>query len=467
MKKTKIIATLGPVSESPEMIETLIKAGANVFRLNFSHGNHEEHGKRIDEVRKISAKLDEHIAILADLQGPKIRIGEYDGYLHKGEEVTLVCGTAAGLEVPVQYLGLCEDVKAGDELLLDDGLIELKVVSVAGKKIVCKVVNGGKLTSKKGINLPTGTITADVITEKDRADAVFALSKGVDFLALSFVRDASDINELRNLVEKSGHEAQIIAKIERHEAIKNFEEILAATDVVMVARGDLGVEVSQQRVPLIQKHIIKRCLAVGKPAIVATQMLDSMIRNPRSTRAETSDIANAILDGADAIMLSGETANGKFPKNAVKAMNRIALDTESWVIDNKIVIGEHVKHDVDKLTEAVAQSAFTLAKETGSRYILAATATGRNARAISKFRPYQLIVAGTESEQTARRLALSWGVWPVVLEFDDNRQLADIVTKTLKEKKMVKNGEYLTLVSGITRGKIGGTNMIRMHQIAE
>jgi len=467
VKKTKIIATLGPVSESPEMIETLIKAGANVFRLNFSHGNHEEHGQRIDNVREISKKLGQHVAILADLQGPKIRIGEYDGYLHKGEEVTLVCGDVAGIEVPVQYLGLCDDVSAGDALLLDDGLIELKVRAVEGKKIVCKVVNGGKLTSKKGINLPTGTISADVITDKDRADAVFALSKKVDFLALSFVRDAADIMELQKIVEQSGHDAQIIAKVERHEAITNFEEILKVTDVVMVARGDLGIEVSQQKVPLIQKHIIKRCLAVGKPAIVATQMLDSMIRNPRSTRAETSDIANAILDGADAIMLSGETANGKFPKNAVQAMNRIALDTESWIVENKIVVGEHVKHEVDKLTEALAQAAFTLAKETGSRYILAATATGRNARAISKFRPYQLIIAGTESEITARRLALSWGVWPVVIDFEDNRELTDKITEILKTNKMARNGEYLTLVSGITRGKIGGTNMIRMHQIAE
>lgn len=467
MKKTKIIATLGPSSESPEMIETLLKSGANIFRLNFSHGSHEEHGQRIDMVRKISEKLGLHTAILADLQGPKIRIGEYDGFLHKSDIVTLVCGAAKGEEIPVQYLGLCKDVKPGDALLLDDGLIELKVSSVEGKKIICKVVNGGKLTSKKGINLPTGTISADVITEKDQSDAVFALSRGVDFLALSFVRDAGDILDLRKIIDKSGQKTQIIAKIERHEAVKNFEEILEATNAVMVARGDLGVEISQQKVPLIQKHIVKRCLAVGKPVIVATQMLDSMIRNPRSTRAETSDIANAILDGADAIMLSGETANGKFPKNAVQAMNRIALDTEAWIVENKIVIGEHVKHDVHKLPEAVAQAAFMLAKETGSRYILAATATGSNARAIAKFRPYQLVVAGTDSDITARRLALTWGVWPVVVDFRHNRELTDKVTEILKEKRMVRQGEYLTLVSGITKGKIGGTNMIRMHQVGE
>jgi pyruvate kinase len=467
MKKTKIIATLGPVSESPEMIETLLKAGANVFRLNFSHGNHEEHGQRIDNVREISAKLGLHAGILADLQGPKIRIGEYDGYLHKSDLVTLVCGEPKGEEIPVQYLGLCKDVKTNDILLLDDGLIELKVQSVTGIRILCKVTNGGKLTSKKGINLSTGTITADVITDKDRADAVFALSKDVDFLALSFVRDANDIHELRDIIKKSGKDVQIIAKIERHEAIDNFEEILEATDAVMVARGDLGVEVSQQKVPLIQKHIVKRCLAVGKPVIVATQMLDSMIRNPRSTRAETSDIANAILDGADAIMLSGETANGKYPKLAVQAMNRIAMDTEAWIVENKIVIGEHVKHDVHKLPEAVAQAAFMLAKETGSRYILAATTTGRNARAIAKFRPYQLVIAGTDSESTARRLALTWGAWPVVIDFKHNRELTDKVTEVLKSKRMVRNGEYLTLVSGITQGKIGGTNMIRMHKIPE
>ena len=467
MKKTKIIATLGPVSESPEMIETLIKAGANVFRLNFSHGSHEEHGQRIDLVREISDKLGLHIGILADLQGPKIRIGEYDGFLKKHEEVVLSCDAVTGAEIPVQYAGLYKDVKIGDALLLDDGLLELKVTAVNGKKIACKVVNGGKLTSKKGINLPTGTISAEIITDKDRSDAVFALSKGADFLALSFVRDEGDINDLRDIVTKSGHDAQIIAKIERHEAVNNFEKILEASDAIMVARGDLGIEISQQKVPLIQKHIVKRCLAVGKPVIVATQMLDSMIRNPRSTRAETSDIANAILDGADAIMLSGETANGKYPKEAVQAMNRISLDTESWIVENKIVIGEHVQHDVHKLPEAVAQAAFMLAKETGSRYILAATTTGRNARSIAKFRPYQLVIAGTDSEVTARRLSLTWGVWPVVATFAHNRELTDKVTEVLRDKRMVRNGEYITLVSGITKGKIGGTNMIRMHQITE
>ncbi len=467
MKKTKIIATLGPVSESAEMIETLIKSGANVFRLNFSHGSHEEQGRRIDLVREISKKLGLHIGILADLQGPKIRIGEYDGFLKKNEEVVLSCDSAKENEIPVQYADLYKDVKPGDALLLDDGLLELKVIAMNGKKIACKVVNGGKLTSKKGINLPTSTISAEIITDKDRNDAAFALSKGVDFLALSFVRDEGDINDLRKIVDESGTKAQIIAKIERHEAVNNFEKILESTDAIMVARGDLGIEISQQKVPLIQKHIVKRCLAVGKPVIVATQMLDSMIRNPRSTRAETSDIANAILDGADAIMLSGETANGKYPKEAVQAMNRIALDTESWIVENKIVIGEHVKHDVHKLPEAVAQAAFMLAKETGSRYILAATTTGRNARAIAKFRPYQLVIAGTDSEVTARRLALTWGVWPVLAQFSDNRELTDKITEVLKEKRMVRSGEYITLVSGITKGKIGGTNMIRMHQITE
>jgi len=466
MKKTKIIATLGPASESPEMIETLIKAGANVFRLNFSHGSHAEQGLRIDNVRNISKKLDIHVGILADLQGPKIRIAEYDGFLHKGEEVVLVCGKATGVEIPVQYLGLCKDVKVGDSLLLDDGLIDIKVVRVEGARITCKVINGGKLTSKKGINLPTGTITADVITEKDREDARFALSKGADFLALSFVRDAQDILELREIIQKSTNPlARIVAKIERHEAVKNFEEILASADAIMVARGDLGIEVSQQKVPLLQKQMVKRCLAVGKPSIVATQMLDSMIRNPRSTRAETSDIANAILDGADAVMLSGETANGKFPRESVRAMNRIALDTEAWITEQKMNIGSSVKRDTRSVSDAIAQSAVALARETGSRYLVAATTSGNTAISVAKFRPNQMLFASTDNETTARRLSLSWGISPQVINFLDNRELMSKLELMLKDAKLLKSGDKVTLVSGITRGKIGGTNMIRINVI--
>lgn len=465
MKKTKIIATLGPVSESPEMIETLILAGVNVFRMNFSHGTHDEHGARIDLVRKISRKLHRYTGILADLQGPKIRIGEYDGELEKGDKITLACGEAKGLEIPVQYLNLCKDVKKDDALMLDDGLIELKVLKVTGIRIDCEVVNGGHLTSKKGINLATGSISAEVITEKDKSDAIFALSKNVDFLGLSFVREAKDILDLRKIVDKSGKNVQIIAKIERHEAVKNFEEILEVSDVVMVARGDLGVEIYQQKVPLIQKHIIKRCLAVGKPSIVATQMLDSMIRNPRSTRAETSDIVNAILDGADAIMLSGETAVGKYPVNAVKAMNRISLDTEAWLSDEKIHIGASVSRNIGNAVEVIAQAAFSLAEETNSKFIVAATESGYTALAIAKHRPNKDVVAITENEEVACKLSINWGVVPQVFHFEDNTEMLRNLGDKLIETEHVKPGDQITLVSGRDKRKIGGTNIIRIYTI--
>ncbi len=466
MKKTKIIATLGPVSESPEMIEALIRSGANVFRLNFSHGNHEEQGNRITLVREISKKLGVTVAILADLQGPKIRIGEYDGYLKKHESVTLACDTANDNEIPVQYKDLYHDVKPGDVLLLDDGLLELKVTEVKGKKIIAIVTVGGKLTSKKGINLPTGSITAEVITDKDKADAKYALMRGVDFLALSFVRSAADINELREIVSASKNpDTAIIAKVERHEAVKNIEEIIAAADAIMVARGDMGIEISQQKVPLIQKQIVKRCLALGKPVIVATQMLDSMIRNPRSTRAETSDIANAILDGTDAIMLSGETANGKYPREAVRAMNRIAIDTENWVASQDIHIGSSVTRLGNNTTEAIAKAAVTLSAQVKSKFIVTATASGNTARSISKYRPNKDIVAVTENDRAAHRLCLTWGVTPHVFNFDTNTEMLQKLGTKLVEVKHAKPGDNLTVVSGRDKGKIGGTNIIRIYNV--
>jgi pyruvate kinase len=464
LKKTKIIATLGPASETPEMIENLIKSGANVFRLNFSHGDHNEHGNRITLIREISARLGVKTAILADLQGPKIRIGEYDGFLHKNETVTLDCDKANTSEVPVQYQDLYKDVKPGDQLLLDDGLLEVKVKEIKGKKIIATVVIGGKLTAKKGINLPTGSITADVLTEKDKVDAKYALSRGVDFLALSFVREATDIENLRKIIKKSENpDTAIIAKIERHEAVSNFDEIMDASDAVMVARGDMGIELSPQKVPLIQKQIVKKCLAAGKPVIVATQMLDSMIRNPRSTRAETSDIANAILDGTDAIMLSGETANGKYPKEAVKVMNRIAIDTENWVASQGFHIASSVKRVGNSSTEAIAKASVQLTEQVGCKFIVAATASGSTARTIAKYRPNQKIVAVTENARVAGRLCLSWGITPHVFSFETNTEMMKKLGKKLVEVKHAKIGDNLTVVSGRTKGKVGGTNIIRIY----
>lgn len=466
MKKTKIIATVGPACESAEMIEGFINAGVNVFRLNFSHGNHSQHLKYIKTIRSVSSKLKEEVAILADLQGPKIRIGEYKEDLKPSQLLILSCDGVKNGEVPVQYKNLYKDVKKGDILLLNDGKIELKVLGIIGKKIKTRVKIGGHLSSNKGINLPTGTITAEVITAKDRADALFALENGADFLALSFVKDKNDLIKLRKIISSSKNKkAKIIAKIERHEPLNDLVAVTEEADGIMVARGDLGIELPPQEVPLIQKKIIRHCLAAGKPCIVATQMLESMIENPRSTRAETSDIANAILDGADAVMLSGETSIGKYPLNAVKAMKAIALNTEEWMVRDNIHIGRRIERDTSKVSEAVAIAGVNISKELKSKYIIAATSSGNNARAISKHRPHANIIAVTQCRNTARQLALSWGVESVVMDYQNNRGLVVKMNKWLKENKKTKIGESVTVVSGLKKNEIGGTNLIRVHKI--
>lgn len=467
MKRTKIIATLGPATDSEEMLAELIKSGVNVFRLNFSHGAHEEHEALIQKVKKVRKKLDIPVAILADLQGPKIRVGEVSRELKKNEEIIFACDKAAEGEVPVQYKDLYKDVNEGDRLLLDDGHLEVKVTGVRGQKILAKVIIGGPLSSKKGINLPTGTINAEVVTEKDKKDAIFALKHGVDFLALSFVKDAADLKKIQKIIKSSeSPQAKIIAKIERHEALANLDEIVAEADAVMVARGDLGIEVAPQEVPIAQKKIVRKCLAAGKPVIVATQMLESMIKNPRATRAETSDIANAILDGADATMLSGETSIGKYPLNAVRAMREVSLNTERWMVEEGVVIGKRIERDLTETPEAVAKASIVLAKETGSKYIIAATASGSNARQVSKYRPHAPIIAVAHDHSVARQLALSWGVSPLVLTYQNNRELVEKINGYLLENKKAKKGDRITVVSGVTKKEIGGTNMIRVHVIS-
>ena len=466
MKKTKVIATIGPACDSLHMIEEFIKSGVNVFRLNFSHGSHEDHQKYFDLIKGARRKLRTHTAILADLQGPKIRVGIIDKVLIEKEDVVLSCDKPNEGEIPVQYQELFKDVGENDRLLLDDGKIELRVIKTAGKKIIAKVVVGGKLSSNKGINLPTGTITADVITSKDIEDARFALKNGVDFLALSFVESAKNIDDLRKVIKASNNKtAQIIAKIERHEALRCLDEIICATDAVMVARGDLGIEVPSQEVPIEQKRIIRRCLSIGRPVIVATQMLESMIESPRSTRAETSDIANAILDGADAVMLSGETSVGKYPLNAVRAMKAIALNTEEWMVKDKVQIGRRIERDLSEISEAIPLAAHQISIEIKSKYIVAATLTGNNARAVSKYRPHSQIIAVTQSDQVAGQLSLCWGVMPLVMKFAHNRDLTNKVIDYLKDNKLAKKGERITIVSGITRNKVGGTNLVIAHEI--
>ncbi len=466
MKKTKIVATLGPSSNSPEMVEKFINFGVNVFRLNFSHGNHALREKEIKIIKMVRKKLKAHVAIQADLQGPKIRVGNTEQELVPNKKVVLNCGVCKEGEIPVQYKDLYKDVHKGERILLDDGKFELKTVEVNGKRIITKVITGGLLTSNKGINLPESSISAKAISEKDKKDAVFALLNGVDFLALSFVKSSKDIKELRKIISCSNNKnAKIIAKIERHEALDCIDQIIEEADGIMVARGDLGMEIPAQDVPIIQKKIIKKCLAVGKPCIVATQMLESMILHPHSTRAETSDIANAILDGADATMLSAETSIGKYPLNSVKAMNKIALNTEKWIEEDGITLGRKVKRDKTKISNAIAMAGVSMSKELKVKYIVAATASGNNARAVSKYRPHTQIIGVTFDEKVARQLALSWGVVPLVLHYKDNQELAVKINKWLKDRKMVKIGDKITIISGFVHNEIGGTNLIRVHEI--
>lgn len=468
MKKTKIIVTLGPATDEPEKIKKLIDAGANVFRLNFSHGTKTEHTRRIKTLRAIEKEIKKPIAILQDLQGPKIRVGLIPGGsmdLQKDEEVILTTVKPLEKEIPVEYKNIVREVKLGDRILLDDGLLELKLISKSKNKIKCKVITGGTLYSNKGINLPDTEVMVSTLTEKDKKDLMVGLRYGVDFIALSFVKSGGDIDNLRRLIERSGKKIKIIAKIERHEAIVNIDDIIQKADGIIVARGDLGIETSLEGVPFIQKDIIEKCVAVGKPVIVATQMLDSMIRNPRSTRAETSDVANAILDGADAVMLSGETTVGKYPVNAVKAMRKIALTAERWVINRDIFIGRDIPKTIETIAEAIGKSACALVKDLGIKVIINATASGETARAVAKYRPHAPIISITHTLKTARELELTWGVTSCVIDCKTIKDMTEKAIRIVKDLKLVKQGDKIIIISGQKVGIVGGTNMIKVEKV--
>ncbi len=467
MKKTKIIATLGPSSDDPKIMEKLIDAGANVFRINFSHATEEERVERVKDLRAIEKASGKPVTILQDLQGPKIRVGKIDGSigLTEGKEITLTIDTPAYGEVPVQYQGIVSDVERGNRILLVDGKIVLEVISKDKKKIRCKVKTGGTLISNKGINLPDSSISLPALSEKDLYDLKFGLANDFDYIALSFVKSADDILHLKNIIKKAGKKTKVIAKIERHEAVKNIDEIIEAADAVMVARGDLGIEVSLASVPLLQKTIIEKCNAAGKPVIVATQMLDSMVRNPVSTRAETSDIANAILDGADAVMLSDETSVGKYPINAVKVMRKIALTVEKWSNDSQIIIGEDAIKKIDSTSEAIGKSACKLASEIRAKVIINATARGKTTKNVSRFRPHCPIISVTHTLKTARELNLVWGVYPYVLKYKTVREMSRKSTEIAKSLKLVKKGDKLVIISGEEVGVEGGTNMVKVKEL--
>ncbi|WP_003540625.1 pyruvate kinase [Desulfotomaculum nigrificans] len=466
MRKTKIICTIGPASESAEQVQRLLAAGMDVARLNFSHGTHEEHGRRISTLREEAAKLGKHLAIILDTKGPEIRtrmVPEQGMYLCSGDTFILDTDPELGSRerVGITYRDLWQEVVPGTRILIDDGQIELEVTAVQQERITTVVRNGGLLKSQKGVNIPGVSIQLPAVTEKDIADIRFGLSQGIDFIAASFVRKAADILAVRRIVEEAGASVHIIAKIENREGLQNLDAILQVADGLMVARGDLGVEIPAEEVPIAQKEMINKCNLLGKPVIVATQMLDSMIRQPRPTRAEASDVANAILDGADAIMLSGETAAGKFPVEAVKMMDKIARRTETILSNKSRERNPHIN-----VTEAISHASCTIAEDLNAAAILTPTHSGLTARMISKYRPRCPIVAATPFAGTARRLALQWGVQPLLVpESAGTDQVMSVAVTTALQHNLVQTGDVVVITAGVPAGQAGTTNMIKIQVV--
>jgi pyruvate kinase len=473
MRKTKIVCTIGPSSESLENIKKLITAGMNVARLNFSHGDFEEHGRRIRTIRQACQELNKTVAILLDTKGPEIRLGklkEEPIELVQGETITLTTQNIEGdrNRIPVTYAGLPGDVKVGSSILIDDGLIGLTVEAIEGTEIKCRIVNSGPIKSKKGVNVPGAAVSMPGLTEKDIADIRFGIEMDIDFIAASFVRRASDVLEIRELLERyDARHIQIISKIENQQGVDNLDEILEVSDGLMVARGDLGVEIPAEEVPLVQKMMIEKCNRAGKPVITATQMLDSMQRNPRPTRAEASDVANAIFDGTDALMLSGETAAGKYPMESVQTMSRIAERAELALAYRDIFMKQASvaqKSVTDAISQAVAQSALDL----DVKAIVTSTESGYTARMVSKYRPKAPIIAVTPVEQVQRRLQLVWGVIPVAgVSASTTDEMFDIAVQGAIQSGIVKLGDTIIITAGVPVGRSGTTNLIKIHNVGE
>lgn len=466
-KRTKIIATIGPASSSPTVIEKLIHAGMDAARLNFSHGEKKDHITRIRLIRQASMRAGKPIAIIQDLQGPKLRVGDMlnDGVtLKRGTAVTLTTQKVVGTSsmISITYPRLAKDLRPGDTVLFDDGRLELRVVRRSGKVLRCKVIRGGTLKSHKGVNLPGANLTLPSLSPKDRQDIRFGIERGVDYIALSFVRSASDIEATRSFIRKAGADIPIIAKIEKPEAILNLDEIIQAADGIMVARGDLGVEMSPEQVPLLQKLIIRACNDAEKPVITATQMLESMIENPQPTRAEASDVANAILDGTDCVMLSGETAVGKHPVQALAVMARIAVQAETSL--EPIPPDKHI----GGLDESVAHAACRAAAEQHARAIVTFTQSGSTALLVSKHRPAADIIAPTPFERVARKVSLYWGVIPVILK---TKKTTDDMIRSVEaimlEKDLARKRDLIVITAGVPIGVAGSTNMMKIHRVGE
>ncbi len=470
--RNKIVATVGPASCSKEMLLALMEAGADVFRLNFSHGQHDALTETVALIRQISRNRRRAVAILGDLQGPKIRTGMMRGdvmTLTSGESVVITTADVLGEDgvIPTTYKALPQDVSVGDRILLDDGLLELQVAKISGEQVHCLVLVGGQLKNRKGMNLPGVAVSAPALTEKDLADLEFCIEQELDYLALSFVRTAAEVIELKKLLAQRGASIQVIAKIEKPEAVEAFAEILAAADGIMVARGDLGVEINSEKVPLIQKRIIRQCNLAGKPVITATQMLESMVNNPRPTRAETSDVANAILDGTDAVMLSAETASGDYPCEAVEMMVRVAVDVE-----RDPQLKEQFFHPLletsgtRSLTEAIGQAACRVAKNVGAAAILAFTQTGSTAALVAKYRPPMPVYAVTPTLAVRRRMALYAGVRSirVDIEGDTEAQIRSVDAAVI-DAGVLNKGDIVVITMGSPLSDSGTTNLLKVHQL--
>lgn len=472
MKKTKIVCTIGPASEKREVLTQLIENGLNVCRLNFSHGDYEEHGARIKTIKEVREELNAHVAILLDTKGPEIRTGKFadpEVLLEDGQDFTITMDDVLGTKekCSVSYKELVKDVVPGDTILIDDGLVELEVKSVEGNDIKCLVKNAGIVKNNKGVNVPGVKINLPAITEKDRNDIIFGIDNGIDFIAASFVRKAADVLAIREILEEKGAQAiKIISKIENQEGVDNIDSIIEVSDGIMVARGDLGVEIPTEEIPMAQKMMIRKCNEIGKPVITATQMLDSMIRNPRPTRAEVTDVANAIFDGTDAIMLSGETAAGKYPVEAVKTMAEIARRAEQSIAHEDILSRTAIKEL--NITNAISHATCTTANDLKASAILTATASGHTARMVSRFRPKSPIIAASNSMRTVRQMALVWGVYPVFsVSADSTDAVIDEAINSAMEEGYINSGELIVITAGVPVGVAGSTNLLKVHIVGE
>jgi pyruvate kinase len=472
VRKTKIVCTIGPASDSLEMMKKMIEAGMDVARLNFSHGTHEEHEARINRLRQAMEETGKCIALMLDTKGPEIRTGYVkDGRIILEEGTQLVITTEDVLgdkkRFSITNRTLPQILAPGNTILIADGMLQLEVISTTDTEILCKVITGGELGNQKNVNVPGVSLDLPSLTEKDIDDINFGIEQGVDFIAASFVRRSSDVLAIRRLLESRDADIHIISKIENEEGVKNIDDIIKVSNGIMVARGDMGVVIPAQDVPLIQKTIIKKCNRVGKPVITATQMLDSMIRNPRPTRAEASDVANAILDGTDAVMLSGETAAGKYPLEAVRMMSRIAERTEES-LDYENILLQRTAERPNTTTDAISHASCSIAQDLGAVAIITSTKSGFTARSVSKYRPRAPVIAVCPDERVRRKLCLVWGVQPLPTEDINNTdEMIKKAVDTSLNEGLIKCGDLIVITAGVPAGVPGTTNLIKVHIVGE